>query len=123
MNFLDKIKFKKKVVIYLDVSKSMSEYYELYYPFLKFIQNKLKKNIDVFLFLQMWKLQEIIALILIILLVLILQKHLKIKEKTYSKRTSMIIISDGFDASEKDNLDYELKIFKSKFKKIFGLTL
>ena len=49
LNFLDKIKFKKKVVIYLDVSKSMSEYYELYYPFLKFIQNKLKKNIDVFL--------------------------------------------------------------------------
>ena len=29
LNFLDKIKLKKKVVIYLDVSKSMSEYYEL----------------------------------------------------------------------------------------------
>ena len=120
LNFLDKIKFKKKVVIYLDVSKSMSEYYDLYLPFLKFIQNKLKKNIDVFLISTNIETLGSHSINFNDFTGTHFAKAFENQRKKLTvKGHTMIIISDGFDASEKNNLDYELKIFKSKFKKIF----
>ena len=120
LNFLDKIKLKKKVVIYLDVSKSMSEYYDLYLPFLKFIQNKLKKNIDIFLISTNIETLGSHSINFNDFTGTHFAKAFENQRtKLAVKGHTMIIISDGFDASEKNNLDYELKIFKSKFKKIF----
>ena len=120
LSFLDKVKIKKKVVIYLDVSKSMSEYYNLYFPFLKFIQNILKKNIDVFLIST--NVETLVSQSINFNdftgthFAKAFENH---RKKRAVKGHTMIIISDGFDASKKNNLDYEMKIFKSKFKKIF----
>ena len=120
LRFLDKIKLKKKVVIYFDVSKSMSEYYELYFPFLKYIKNKLKKDIDIFLISTNVKSLESHGIVFNNFTGTHFSKAFENHRKKITIRGhTMIIISDGFDASEKNSLDYELKIFKSKFKKIF----
>ena len=120
LSFLNNRKFKKKVVIYFDVSKSMIEYYDLYFPFLKFLKNTFKKEVDIFLISTNVEILRNHSIVSNNFTGTHFAKAFENHRKEHTvKGHTMIIISDGFDASEKNNLDYELKIFKSKFKKIF----